>query len=121
MPSTRVRPASRISHVAGQYTNLSPHRDHLCGERLVVPEGNLTDLPDAKRSSAVSKRQYILKISNYNYKDANKRDADLDELSREAAQLPDTYITESFIGVNEAINGGYADIGASFGMGMASR
>lgn len=73
------------------------------GKRLAILEGNLTDLPDAKRSSAISGRQYILKISNYNNKDANKRDSDLNELSQEAAQLPDTYVTESFIGVNEAL------------------
>lgn len=73
------------------------------GERLAVLEGSLSNFPDTDRPSAVSVRQYILKISHYNNKDANKRDLDLDDLSREAAQLPDTYVTESFISVNEAL------------------
>jgi len=73
------------------------------GERLAVMEGDLVNFPNAQRSSPVTGRQYVLKISHYNNKDADKRDSDLEVLTREASQLPDTYVTESFISVHSAL------------------
>jgi len=72
------------------------------GAAIAILEGDLTDLPDTARDSAVSGRQYILKISHYNNRDIGGRDKDLASLTREAAELADAYVTGSFIGVNHA-------------------
>lgn len=73
------------------------------GKNLAVLEGNLTDFPLADGAGDVPARQYILKVSHYNNKDADKRDAELNQLTEEAGALADTYVTESFIGVNQAL------------------
>lgn len=73
------------------------------GQSLAILEGNLVDFPASKNPGQISDRQYVLKISYYNNRDANKRDSDLEKLTTEAVELPDTYVTESFIGVNEAL------------------
>lgn len=73
------------------------------GEPLAVLEGSLTDFSDAQRDSSVSGRQYILKISHYNNKNVGKRDRELDDINQEAGKIADTYVTESFIGVNHAL------------------
>ncbi|MBV1868998.1 MAG: hypothetical protein KUG69_14005 [Marinosulfonomonas sp.] len=69
---------------------------------IAVLEGDLTDFPMAKRDSAVSGRQYILKIGYYNNRDVDARDQDLAALSQQAEALPDAYATEAFIGVTHA-------------------
>jgi len=73
------------------------------GKNLALLEGSLMDFPIAGGASAVPGRQYILKISHYNNKNADKRDTELNQLTKEAGALADTYVTESFIAVNEAI------------------
>ncbi|MBV1903851.1 MAG: hypothetical protein KUG58_09470 [Marinosulfonomonas sp.] len=69
---------------------------------LAVLEGELTDFPGAKRDSALSQRQYILKIGYYNNRDVDARDQQLGALTKQAESLPDAYATQSFIGVNHA-------------------
>lgn len=72
-------------------------------ENLAIMEGDITDFPEGVRDSEVGNRQYILKISHYNNKDANGRDAELTALTKEASKIENTYITQSFIDVNHAI------------------
>jgi hypothetical protein len=73
------------------------------GKRLAILEGELTDFLKADISGTVTERQYILKISHYNNKDTIKRDSELAALTSEATLSPDSYQTESFIGVNHAL------------------
>lgn len=77
------------------------------GRSLAVLEGDLTDLAagrrDGQQRDAIAARQYIVKISHYNNRDADGRDRDLAALNVESEGLPDTYVNEAFIGVNSAI------------------
>ncbi len=75
----------------------------LKGNPLAILEGELTDMPTPPATGAVADRQYILKVSHYNNKDTDGRERDLGQLGQAAQSLPDTYITESFIGVNRAL------------------
>lgn len=73
------------------------------GAPLATLEGDMVNFPDAKRNSAITARQYILKISHYNNADVDARDAELASLTQEAETMADTYVTEAFVGVTHAI------------------
>lgn len=66
-------------------------------------EGSLTHFSVDLGDSKMDERQYVLKIGYYNDKNVAGRDTDLAELSDRAAKLPDTYVTEAFLGVNHAV------------------
>ncbi len=69
---------------------------------IAVIEGDFMVMPNAGHSSEVSGRRYVIKIGRYNNLDIDGRDHDLAALSAKAAQAKDTYVAESFIGVNHA-------------------
>ncbi|MGH1415120.1 MAG: hypothetical protein ACRBB0_16645 [Pelagimonas sp.] len=72
-------------------------------DTLAVLEGDLIDFPVQAAKGPISDRQYVFKISYYNNQDVNARDAELARIDAKAETLEDTYVTESFVGVDYAL------------------
>lgn len=65
-------------------------------------EGPIVDFPNTVGNGEVEGREYILKISHYNNKDIDGRSISLANIDRRTSKLPDTYITETFMGVTHS-------------------